>query len=214
MSAILTALLFVTPVETAVDAERSFALMAQQRGQWTAFRHFADDEAILFTPDPVDAREALEGLDDPLIAVRWWPAHSWVSCDGTVAINSGPWVRAHQGSVGQFVTAWERQPDGSWRWIFDDGRDLDEPIAAGERPQVRRAACGDPEEAWRRASRQFRTSVPANGYRDERFGGSADGSLRWRWTVAHSGARNLGIWLFDGERMESVFRYRVAAPAR
>ena len=61
----------------------AFARDAQRIGQWTAFRKYADRDAVMFTPQAVWARDFLKGRKDPPKAVRWWPAHSFVSCDGT-----------------------------------------------------------------------------------------------------------------------------------
>ena len=33
---------------TAIDAERAFAADAQKMGQWTAFRNYAADDAVMF----------------------------------------------------------------------------------------------------------------------------------------------------------------------
>ena len=42
---------------TAVDAERAFARDARRIGQWTAFRKYADDTAVMFTPQAIWAHE-------------------------------------------------------------------------------------------------------------------------------------------------------------
>ena len=56
------------PSPTAIDAERAFAADAQQRGQWTAFRATATEEAVMFVPQPVNAQAFLkdEGPAEPL----------------------------------------------------------------------------------------------------------------------------------------------------
>ena len=42
---------------------------AQRIGQWTAFRKYADRDAVMFTPQAVWAREFLKGRKDPPKAV-------------------------------------------------------------------------------------------------------------------------------------------------
>ena len=49
-----------------VQAELAFARLAQEEGQWTAFRETATDDAIMFTPDLVNAQQWLKGKADPL----------------------------------------------------------------------------------------------------------------------------------------------------
>ena len=58
---------------TAVDAERAFAADAQRIGQWTAFRKYADRDAVMFTPQAVWAHEFLKDRKDPPKAVAWRP---------------------------------------------------------------------------------------------------------------------------------------------
>ena len=94
---IVTALLLAaapvaaTPRMTAVDAELAFARDATRIGQWTAFRKWADNDAVMFTPQAVWAQTFLKPLKDPPKAIAWRPAHSFVSCDGRIAVNTGPW---------------------------------------------------------------------------------------------------------------------------
>ena len=83
-------LLLAAATLTAVDAERAFAADAKRIGQWTAFRKYADETAVMFTPQAVWAHEFLAGRKDPPRSVRWAASNSWVSCDGRTAINRGP----------------------------------------------------------------------------------------------------------------------------
>ena len=81
---------------TAIDAERAFAADAQRRGQWTAFRATATEEAVMFVPQPVNAQAFLKDKADPPQPLKWWPASSFVSCDGNLAVNHGPWHNRQQ----------------------------------------------------------------------------------------------------------------------
>ena len=66
---------------TAVDAERAFARDARRIGQWTAFRKYADDTAVMFTPQAIWAHEFLAGKKDPPKSIVWGPSHSWPDRD-------------------------------------------------------------------------------------------------------------------------------------
>jgi len=94
-------LLLQAAAQTAVDAERAFYRAAQTEGQWKAFREFSTPDAVVFTPHPAKAHEVLP-TREPAIAVQWWPAESYVSCDGKLAVNTGPWVRPN--GSGYFTT--------------------------------------------------------------------------------------------------------------
>ncbi|WP_343517946.1 hypothetical protein [Sphingomonas sp.] len=195
----ILAALLLAQAGTAVEAERDFNRAAQTEGQWTAFRRYATDEAVMFVPGPGNAQAFLKDRKDPPIAVQWWPAESYVSCDGKVAVNTGPWVRP--GGSGYFTTVWVRQADGGWKWIYDGGDELKAPRPLPEQPKVRRASCV-PATA----------SIPASSEPDRDAGGSPDGSLRWRWAMAADGSRSFTASLWDGRRFVPVIEDRVAAP--
>ncbi|MBO9713048.1 hypothetical protein [Sphingomonas sp.] len=195
-------LLAAADPETPVDAERAFYAAAQRDGQWTAFRRFMADGATVFTPQPVEAAKVLP-KKDPAIAVQWWPGESYVSCDGSVAVNTGPWVRPD--SVGYFTTVWERQGDGRYKWIVDAGDALPAARALPEEPRVRRAACNFP--------RGMAVGVifePDGARRGE--GVSKDGTLAWAWRVMPDGSRSFTAKIWTGRRFETVVRDDVAAP--
>jgi hypothetical protein len=136
----ILALLAAAAQAGAVDAERAFADMAQKQGQWTAFRAYAAPDALMFVPAERNAQEWLKGRKDPAASVHWWPARSWVSCDGSVAVNIGPALYGISG-FGSFTTVWKRQDDGGWKWLLDQGHQLPRALAAGETAKVSRASC-------------------------------------------------------------------------
>src|SRR3546814_5917844 len=56
-----------------IAAELAFARLAQDKGQWTAFRETAAADAVMFMPQRVLARDWLKGRADPAQAVTWQP---------------------------------------------------------------------------------------------------------------------------------------------
>lgn len=146
MIAAVLALLAAGTPQTAVEAERAFAATAQADGQWSAFRAFADDKAILFTPEPVPAGPWLKDRAEPPVPVMWWPRLSFRSCDGALAVNTGPSIRAAGGATGSFTTIWRRDiVDGrpQWRWQMDHGRDTPGFMPAGAKTQEIVADCSN-----------------------------------------------------------------------
>ena len=203
MIAILIAAAAVT---TPLDAERAFAADAQKLGQWTAFAKWSADDALMFVPQPVNAHDFLKGRKDPPVAVFWWPGRSYVSCDGSYAVNTGPWVREGGKTVGYFTTVWKRQPDGSWKWIYDGGDGLKTPRAEGGDIEPAVASCeGKPVPL-------AATATDA----DLKFGNcrSDDGTLGWLWSVNPDGSRNFRAYLWNGHAMQRVVDDEVAAPPK
>ena len=200
-------LLATAALPTAIDAERAFAADAQRRGQWTAFRATATEDAVMFNPGPVNAQAFLKDKKDPPESVKWWPAQSFVSCDGNLAINHGPWVIARNNSHGTFTTVWQRQNIG-WRWVYDGGETLKGSKPAVRKPLVRKASCnGKPN----RTMILPQPSAAPNGTINERSGQSNDGTLAWSWTVDYSNTRRFATWLWNGRTFVKVLDQTVPA---
>ena len=121
-------------------AEIAFNRLAQEKGQWTAFRETAAEEAVMFVPQRVLAKPWLKGRADPPAAVLWAPSAITVSCDGNLAASTGIWKRP-DGSIGYFTTIWRRDKKGQWKWILDHGDRLATPRATPEFLVGRVASC-------------------------------------------------------------------------
>jgi hypothetical protein len=191
---IAVALALAAAQATAVDAERAFAAMAQTHGQWTAFRKYALPQGHMFVPERVAAQQWLQGRADPPVSVMWWPAHAFRSCDGSVAVTTGPWVRDGGKLKGYFTTLWVRQPDGQWRWWLDHGDTLALPRAAGIGHRCARhpaSACpSSPADGPSSFSGWAMDPASALGGTSGE-GRSADGSLTWQWKAAFDGSRTV-----------------------
>jgi hypothetical protein len=198
---------------TALDAERAFAADAKRIGQWTAFRKYADETAVMFTPQAVWAQEFLAPLKDPPKAISWRPSDSWVSCDGRTAINRGPWTSASGKVHGYFTTVWFREGTG-WKWSYDGGDTLAAPMAMPKKPRVQRAICS----GMAKIPQEYRDEVkpiariagkpPA----DAGQGRSADGTLIYEWKVAKDGERHFEAKLWNGRDYRTILDQRIAAP--
>lgn len=189
--------------QTPVDAERAFAAMAKTDGQWTAFRAFAADDAILFVPQAEKAHAWLKDRKDPPAALTWSPSRSWLSCDGKTGYNTGPWSSPGGKAVGYFSTLWRKQADGSWKWLIDHGDALASPIEPVAAVEPRQASCkGKPKPgaAWLPAG-------TAGG-----FQASADGTLAVTWAGYADTSSVLLVQLWTGHEYETVFESRIAAP--
>jgi hypothetical protein len=208
----IAALLLAASVPTAVDAELAFARDAQRIGQWSAFRKWADKDAVMFTPQAVWARDYLKGRKDPPKAIAWRPSDSFVSCDGRTAVNTGPWFDPAGKAGGYFTTVWQRDRQ-NWRWAYDGGGPLAGAAPANVKARVHRAACGSrapgpPITAPPALTpRQARTTPEDNGR-----GQSADRTLGWDWKVGKKGGRTFRVYLWNGYRYAQVLYNDVPPP--
>jgi len=184
-------------------AEIAFNRLAQQKGQWTAFRQTAADDAVMFAPQRVMARQWLKGRADPPQPVMWNPSVIHVSCDGNLAASTGNWKRP-DGTVGYFTTIWRRDKNGVWKWILDHGDTLS---SARETPEFltgKVATC-------KRREREEGT-LPAAGKPGDRPVQPADESLLWSADVAADGSRRITVRVWNGAAYDVVIDDRVAAP--
>jgi ketosteroid isomerase-like protein len=113
--------------------EDAFCAMAKEKGLLAAFTHFAAPDVSFLDIDPRKWRgyEAVRermGPDQPGVSVTWSAYFTDVSDDGTLGYNYGRYEWREPGkdgkeivATGWFLTIWKRQPDGTWRYVMDQG---------------------------------------------------------------------------------------------
>jgi len=204
-------LLASAPLATAVDAEHAFADDAKHIGQWSAFRKWADRDAVMFTPQAVWARTFLKPLKNPPRAISWRPADSFASCDGRIAVNTGPWFTQDGVLAGYFTTVWQKTPAG-WRWAYDGGGPMRGPAPKGK-TRVHSASCRGKAPGAPiippppLTPKQARTTPEDSGR-----GQSADKTLGWDWKVEKSGTRRFRVYQWNGTRYLLALNNDVPAP--
>jgi len=189
-----------------IAAEIGFNQLAQQKGQWTAFRETAAKDAVMFVPQPAVASEWLKGKADPAASVKWQPHKAFMSCDGKTGVTTGAWQRP-DGSAGYFTTVWEfveknDRGDGEWKWVLDHGDTLIAPRMPKEMIETKVASCKGRAPAM--------LVAPPEGAK-MKIGYARDQSLSYRWVVQPNGARTIEINLWNGETSETVMTDQVAA---
>ena len=191
-----------------IAADIGFNQLAQQKGQWTAFRETAAKDAVLFVPQPVLALEWLRGKTDPVASLKWRPHKAFMSCDGKTGVTTGAWERPN-GAVGYFTTIWQyveknARGDGEWKWVLHHEDPLATPLALKEMIETRVASCKGAASATLATSSDG--IVAKTGY-------SGDQSLRYRYIVQANGARSIEVTLWNGVTTETVIMDEVASPS-
>ena len=196
-----------------VKAELSFARLAQEEGQWTAFRETAAADAIMFVPDLTNAQVWLKGKADPAQAVDWQPHKIHMSCDGSVGVSTGAWQAAN-GNTGYFTTIWQKQnaedrrlrgKEVEWKWVFDHGEAVDKPLAEPDFIETAVASCKGDAIAPNRAA-------IAGGR--QKGGLSSDGSLTWVAEQQADGSRSVTVSVWNGTGFDIVVKNDLAPPAK
>lgn len=174
--------------------EIAFARLAQEKGQWAAFRKMADPEAVLFVPQRVAAEPWLKRRAEPPVAVRWQAQAVWASCDGLIAVTTGAWQQS--GASGRYVTVWRRQDKGAYRWLLD----MNIAGAAPAAPEMIPALVADCD-GERLAPGSAEALQPGD---DSETSVSRDGSLRWTSTVRADGSRRFALTMRQDGKPKDV----------
>lgn len=196
-----------------IAAEVAFNRLAQDKGQWTAFRATATRNAVMFVPQPVYAQDFLKGKADPPKSVTWQPHQVWSSCDGSLAVTRGAW-QAPDGKTGYFTTVWQRQKDGKYRWVLDQGDELPMPL---DPPEMIAAKVADCPAGYRpgRANKpqDFKGKLPALDPA-HLTGRSLDGTLAWDTAISPDGARHFVVTMTIDGKATTVQDIQTEAPAK
>lgn len=195
-----------------IATEIAFARLAQEKGQWTAFRETAAPDAVMFAPGMVLAHDWLKRRADPPVALAWQPHEVWSSCDGSMMLTTGAWQRGDK--HGWFTTVWQRQPRGGYQWVFDHGDETKDAVAAPEMiaahvaecPERRARPAGPPPGAAKKSAKPpLAVFDPAR-----REGASGDGTLTWLVTAEPSGQHEFTTRMRQDGAMKDIRSERVS----
>jgi len=113
-------------------AEKDFAQMAADKGIAEAFYFFADSNATIKRQNDtlIHGKEAIKIFySAPFYqkaTVKWSPDFVGASIDGNIGYTYGKYVWSSTDSAGNpitfngvFHTVWKKQPDGSWKYVWD-----------------------------------------------------------------------------------------------
>jgi len=113
------------------DAESAFNDMAQKDGLVKAFEHFAAPEGVIRRGKKViQGKTAIADWYEkdvrPGETLTWKPTFVEVSKSGDLGYTYGDFVFTYPDTLGNmkenkgiFHTVWKRQPDGSWKYVWD-----------------------------------------------------------------------------------------------
>lgn len=185
-----------------IAAELAFNRLAQDKGQWTSFRETSTKDAEMFVPERVKAIDWLKNKADPPQSVTWQPRAVWTSCDGSAGITHGGWQGA-KGAQGYFTTVWQRQLNGTYKWILDHGDEVSTQMTNDEMIAAKVASC--------KGSAPAPLMAPPEGA-DMKVGLSKDQTLSWTSTVNADKSRTVTIRMWNGTGFDTVQNESVAAP--
>jgi ketosteroid isomerase-like protein len=119
-----------------VDTEHSFAKLAGEKGTKAAFLAFLADDGIVFDPEPANGKKVWSARPESQSLLAWFPNWADVSSNGALGYTTGNWEYHPAGKdsastgFGEFATVWQRQPDGTYKFVVDLGVSHDKPAAS------------------------------------------------------------------------------------
>jgi len=110
-----------------VNAEKTFAALAQKNGTNEAYKAFAASDALVFRPNPVNAKQFYTTAPD-MKNLSWSPDYARVSRSRDWGFTTGAYtLDGEKKAYGQYVSIW-RERDGKWELIMDMGVDTHKPL--------------------------------------------------------------------------------------
>jgi ketosteroid isomerase-like protein len=115
-----------TPADQVRAAETAFAQSMADR-DLAAFTALLADDTVFWGGKGVNRGKAAVAadwkrfFDGPAAPFSWSPAEVEVLSSGALGFTSGPVLDPKGNRIGTFNSVWQRQPDGSWKIVFDKG---------------------------------------------------------------------------------------------
>lgn len=110
-----------------VKAEKEFAESLAKNGAKDAYTTYAADDALVFRPNPVNAKTFYASQGD-MKDVTWTPVYARVARSGDWGFTTGPYsVGGTERSYGQYLTVWKER-NGKWELALDLGTTHNKPL--------------------------------------------------------------------------------------
>ncbi len=107
-----------------VAAERAFAADGLTMGVDGSFLKWSTEDAIMIVGgQPRRVRDVFDAnavFDPAAPSLVWWPNWAGIAKSGDLGFTTGG-VEVGGARTGHYFTIWQRQSDGSWKWIYDGG---------------------------------------------------------------------------------------------
>lgn len=206
---------------TIVSTELAYARAAKEQGFASAAENFAAIGALIHSENGVvPFANVAAALASANIQTSWAPRVVVKSCDGSLAVSQGRFVDG-EGKVGNYVTVWALQSDGSYKWTYDSAG-LDDPQPP-PRPEFEDgdivvtamdvidgliATCARPGEAIPPPP-----AIPVGEGGASAAQVSRDGTLRWRWEHRSGNVKYVvADYFYEGEWLPAIEESLASSP--
>lgn len=183
------------------------------KGLKEALKYYIADDAVIFAPDAINPRAYVKKAGALPISTQRSPYGVWMSCDGSQAIVQGAWQR--DSATGYFVSVWERQEKGDYKWVLTREEAATPAAEAPEMLTARVARCrpkkaGDKGQGGpdRKDGRKGQPQLP-----EKKPGIARDETLRWQWRQDAAGNPLFVAEMWTGSGFEEVLKQSFPPPA-
>lgn len=119
-------------VKTVVEAEQSFDKAVAKKGIKDGFLSVVDDEAIVFKPNAVNAKDFYSNIDKQPGTLTWEAKLARISANGDLAFTAGPYVYQNSKNdtdkvYGHYVSVWKANSENKLKLLIDLGVQHPEP---------------------------------------------------------------------------------------
>ena len=179
-------------IDRMVAAERAFAEYASANGTRNAFLEFSAADLILFLPDKVKTADYWNAQGESPGLLSWAPNYADISSNGIIGYTTGNWEFRARGKddvpagFGQFVTIWQRMPDGKFKFLIDIGISHDKPAQFSTAlmapsyptsPNEKRSSAADTANSFFETAGNFGLNKAYKAFAAEKIRGFREGEM-------------------------------------
>jgi hypothetical protein len=122
----------VAKTDEVLKAEENFNKLVERKGIKDAFLEVADQEGIVFKPQPVRIVDFYSNIERQPGTLTWKPNFARISANGDLAFTAGPYVYQNGNNdtdkvFGDYVSIWRADDNGKLKLLMDLGIQHPEP---------------------------------------------------------------------------------------
>jgi ketosteroid isomerase-like protein len=114
-----------------IKTDMNFSLMSVEDGMFKAFLYYMAEDGVILRDNSLPERgkeilrQRFSGKSDTNFILRWEPLYEKISISGdlgyTYGIHTTTDKTSGEVSSGTYITIWEKQADGNWKFVLDTG---------------------------------------------------------------------------------------------
>jgi ketosteroid isomerase-like protein len=120
-----------SPAGSLLKTDREFSEMSVKEGMFRAFLRYMAEDGVILRDNSLPSKglkalkERFASRSDTSFVLRWEPLFEKISESGDLGYTYGIHTMLEKAtgrvSGGTYVTVWQKQPDGSWKFVLDTG---------------------------------------------------------------------------------------------